>query len=131
MAEEYTGQEELQEAIWNNIHRKRFHLAELAPLCQEPPRGTFGYNAICQTSQKKFDGMYEYPPEFDEATKEILQECVFIWLKIPASLINTLITKEDWGYHWGKAREETSSLVSGQHFGHYKAGLHLAYISHL
>jgi hypothetical protein len=75
--------------------------------------------------------MYEYPPEFNEATKEILQECAFICLKILASLINTLITKEDWGHHWGKAREETSSLISGRHFGHYKAGLCSAYISHL
>jgi hypothetical protein len=41
--------------------------------------------------------MYEYPPEFNEATKEILQEYALIRLKILASLINTLITKEDWG----------------------------------
>jgi hypothetical protein len=87
--EEYTGQEEMQEAIWDNIHRKRFHLAELAPLCQEPLRGTFRYNAICQTSQEILDGMYEYPPEFDEATKEILQECVLIRLKIPVSSIKS------------------------------------------
>jgi hypothetical protein len=48
-----------------------------------------------------------------------------------ALLIDTLIIKEDWGYHWGKAREEISSLVSGQHFGYCKTGLCLAYISHL
>jgi hypothetical protein len=70
---EYTGQEELQEAIWNNIHWKRFHLAKSAPLCQETLCGTFSYNPICQTSHEILDGMYEYPPEFDEATKEILQ----------------------------------------------------------
>jgi hypothetical protein len=129
--EEYTSQMELQEAIWNNIHRKRFHLAELAPLCQEPLRDTFGYNAICNTSQKILDRTYDYPQDFDEATKEILQECVLIRLKIPASLPNTLITKEDWGNYWGKAKEETSSSVSGRHFSHYKAGLRSAYISHL
>ncbi len=129
--EEYTGQEELQEAIWDNIHRKRFHLAKLASLCQEPLRGTFGYNAICQTSQEILDGMYEYPPEFDEATKEILQECAFIHLKIPVSSIKTLVTKNDWENHWGKAKEETLSLVSGRHFSHYKAGLRSACISHL
>jgi hypothetical protein len=99
MTEECTGQEELQEAIWNYMHWKRFHLVELASLCQEPLCGTFGYNAICQTLQEILDGMYEYLLEFDEATKEILQECAVIWLKIPASLIDTLITKEDWGYH--------------------------------
>jgi hypothetical protein len=75
--------------------------------------------------------MYEYPPEFDEATKEILQECALIRLKILVSSIKTLITKNDWGNHWGKAKEETSSLVSGRHFSHYKAGLCSAYISHL
>ncbi len=129
--EEYTSQSELQEAIWDNIHQKRYHLAELAPLCQEPLRGTFGCNAICNTSQKILDGMYDYPQDFDEATKEILQECALIRLKIPPSSLNTLITKEDWGNHWGKAKEETSSSVSGRHFSHYKAGLRLAYISHL
>jgi hypothetical protein len=129
--EEYTGQEEMQEAIWDNIHRKRFHLAKLAPLCQEPLHGTFGYNAICQTSQEILNRMYEYPPEFDEATKEILQECALIRLKIPVSAIKMLITKNYWENHWGKAKEETSSSVSGRHFSHYKAGLCLAYISHL
>ena len=32
--------------------------------------------------------------------------------------------------HWKKAKEETSSSYSGLHFGHYKAGTALAYISH-
>ena len=54
--EESTGQENLQEAIWNNIHKKRFHLAESAPLCSGNLRGTFGYNAICQTLQEILDG---------------------------------------------------------------------------
>jgi hypothetical protein len=39
--------------------------------------------------------MYEYPLEFDEATKEILQECALIRLKILVSSIETLITKND------------------------------------
>ncbi len=110
MTEEHTGQEELQEAIWNNIHRKRLHLAKLAPLCQELLCETFDYNAIHQTSQEILDGMYEYPSEFDEATKEILQECVLFRLKILASSVNTLITKEEWGYHWGKARGKGGDL---------------------
>ena len=116
--EESTGQENLQEAIWNNIHKKRFHLAESAPLCSGNLRGTFGYNAICQTLQKILDGMYAYPKDFDQATKEILMECAAIRLQIPELSVNTLITKEDWGNHWGKAKEETSSSISRWHFGH-------------
>ncbi len=76
--QEYSGQDDLQWAMWRNIHEKRFHLAELAPLCSGQLRGIFGYNAICQTSHEILEGMYEYPPEFDQATKEILQECAAI-----------------------------------------------------
>jgi hypothetical protein len=131
MRREYTSHEELQEAIWDNIQCKRFHLAELVPLCQYPLHRTFGYNAICQTSQEILDGTYKFPPEFNAATREILQECALIQLKIPVSSLNTLITREDWGNHWQRAKEETLSLVSGWHFSHYKAGLRSTYISHL
>jgi hypothetical protein len=37
--------------------------------------------------------------------------------------VNTLIMKEDWSSHWSKAKEETSSSVSGRHNEHYKVGL--------
>ena len=94
--EDHSSQTEVQEAIWDNIHRKRFHLAESAPLCQEPLRKTFGYKAICDTSKQILDGTYDFSRDFDEATKEILQECALIRLRIPADSINTLITKEDW-----------------------------------
>ncbi len=131
LVQEYSGQEDLQKAIWSNIHEKRFHLAESAPLCSGTLRGTFEYNAICQTSCKILEGTYIYPPDFDQATKEILQECAAIRLQIPKSLVNSMITKEDWGNHWGRAKEETSSSLSRQHFGHYKTGLRSGYISHL
>ena len=29
----FTTQEEVHEAIWSNVHRKRFFLAEAAPIC--------------------------------------------------------------------------------------------------
>jgi hypothetical protein len=108
---EYISQEDLHKAIWNNIHRRCFFLAKSNPLCQQPLRGTFGYNAICQTSQDILDGTYDYPQDFNATTREILQECALIGLKIPASLVATLITKEDWENHWSKSKEETSSSV--------------------
>ena len=33
---EFSTQAEVHEAIWNNIHRKRFYLAEEAPICLSP-----------------------------------------------------------------------------------------------
>jgi hypothetical protein len=69
------------------------------------------------------NGTFDYPPDFDDATKEILQECAKIRLLVPKDLAGPSITKEDWGNHWEPTKEETTLSVSGQHFGHYKAGL--------
>ena len=129
--QEHNGQDELNEAIWDNIHRKRFHLAESVPLCNGALRGTFGYNAICHISHMILEGTYDYPPDFDEPTKEILMECAAIRLKIPKSSVSTLITRENWNNHWVRTKEGTSSSISGRHFGHYKAGLRSEYVSHL
>ncbi len=43
---EYTTAESIQEAIFTHIHRKRFFLAENAPICSGRLRGQFGYNAV-------------------------------------------------------------------------------------
>jgi hypothetical protein len=128
---EHSTQEDLQNAIWTNIHRKRFYLAEEVPLCFSPLRGQFGYSAITPTAQAILAGTYQYPTEFDKATKEILKECAKIRLMIPKDSVLMRITKGDWDGHWNMAKEETLLSALGQHFGHYKAGLQLEYITYL
>jgi len=117
--EEISGKEDLHEAIWENIHRKRFYLAEEAPMCSGPLRGLFGYNSVTPIAKAILEGTYQYPPDFDEATKEILQECASIRIRVPKNSVTTAITPEDWTNHWQRAHEETSSSTSGRHFGHY------------
>ena len=129
--EEISGNEDLHEAIWENIHRKRFYLAEEAPMCSSQLRGIFGYNSISPTANAILEGTYAYPPEFDEATKEIPKECASIRIRVPKNSVTTTISPEDWTNHWRRAREETSSSTSGWHFGHYKAGLQSQYVSYL
>ncbi len=75
---EINSKEELHKAIWDNIHRKRFYLTEDAPICSGPLRGAFGYNSVTPTAKAILEGTYNYPPDFDEVTKEILQECTLI-----------------------------------------------------
>ena len=131
---EVSSQEEVQQAIWDNVHMKRFYLAEEAPICNGELRGMFGYNATTITARRILRGTFVYPPEFDEATKEILQECAAIRLLVPKDSVSTTITLEDWVAHWSKAREETSSSISGRHFSHYIAGLgseHIAFLQSL
>jgi hypothetical protein len=129
--EEISGKEDLHEAIWENIHRKRFYLAEEAPMCSGSLRGLFGYNSVTPIAKAILQGTCQYPPDFDEATKEILQECALIRIRVPKNSVTTTITPEDWTNHWRRAREETSSFTSGRHFGHYKAGLQSQYVSYL
>jgi hypothetical protein len=71
--DEMEGKEKLHDAIWDNIHCKHFNLAKEAPTCSGPLRGAFGYNSISPTARDILEGTYKYSPDFDEATKEILQ----------------------------------------------------------
>jgi hypothetical protein len=56
--EEISGKDNLHEAVWENIHRKRFYLAEEAPMCSSQLRGIFGYNSISPTANAIFGGTY-------------------------------------------------------------------------
>ncbi len=123
-------EESVTEAIFTNIHCKRFFLAEAAPICSRALRGQFGYNATLRTAKAILDGTYEFPPDFNQATKEILLECARIWVMIPINSLNMLITKEEWQRQWRGRRELTSSSKLGLHFGHYIAGIGSDHISY-
>ncbi len=56
--EEISGKEDLHEAIWDNIHHRRFYLAEEAPMCSGSLRGTFGYNSVTPMAKANLEGTY-------------------------------------------------------------------------
>ena len=126
---EHTTQAQVHDAIWNEIHGQRFYLAEQALICQGQLRGYFGYKAFLLTAKAILADTYEYPPDFDPATKELLQECVIIRNSVPVNSLSTNVSFQQWQYKWVKAKEKTSSSESGLHFGHYKAGASSTLIS--
>jgi hypothetical protein len=75
---EFTTKEAVEEAIFTNIHWKRFYLAETTPACNGRLRGLFGYNAAMVTAERILHGTYDYPDDFDQATREICKECAKI-----------------------------------------------------
>jgi hypothetical protein len=119
---EHATQESVQQAIFDNIHCKRFYLAEAAPACNGRLRGLFGYNATTITAKRILEEIYPYPDDFDQATREICEECARIRLLVPKNSLNLSITRHDWRRQWKGRRESTSSSESGLHFGHYIAG---------
>jgi hypothetical protein len=120
---EHTSQDDLQNAIWTNIHRRRFYLVDEAPLCSESLRGMFGYNPVSHIARTVLAGTYEYPPDFDQAMREIFEKCARIQFMIPKDSVSATITPDAWQSHWSKAMEKTSSSVSGCHFGPHIAGM--------
>jgi hypothetical protein len=95
MLRENIMQESIQKAIFDNIHRKQFFPAEAAPICTGNLCGQFGYNAITRTARALLNGTYEYLPDFDQATREICEECACIWCMIPKDSLCTDISKEN------------------------------------
>jgi hypothetical protein len=126
---EFDTPEGVQNAIFNEVHLKWYNLAEEAPICKGPLRGKFGYMSTLPTAWSVLDGSYDYPPDIDEATKELFEECAKIWLIVPANSVTGIISQERWQQRWKKVKEDTSLSLSGLHFRHYIAGVDCDYIS--
>ncbi len=47
---DFDTEEAVQEAIFNEVHRKRYNLAEEAPICQGALRDQFGYTTTSPTT---------------------------------------------------------------------------------
>ena len=77
------------------------------------------------------NGSYDYDEEFDESTKELLEEITRESEIFPARLTHTNHKRVGSQRRWSKTKEKTSSSVSGRHFSHYKAGAKPALIPHL
>ena len=125
------SRDKLHQAIWDEVHRKRFHLAEEAPICQGKLRGDFGYLANTKASRQALEGTYRHEEGVHQATKELLEEVARIRAIVPKKSVPDLITRRMWQQRWRKATEKTSSSESTLHFRHYITGAKLDYISHL
>jgi len=90
---EHTTETTVNNAIWTDIHHKRFHLAEEAPVCQGQLRQDLGYNAVSETARAILDDTYMYPASFDQATKELCQECARIRKIVPKDSVRIKIMK--------------------------------------
>jgi hypothetical protein len=71
---DYETEEEVHKAIFNKVNRKRYNLAEEAPICQGGLRGQFGYTSTSLTTKTVLDGTYNFPPDMEAATMELFRE---------------------------------------------------------
>jgi hypothetical protein len=127
---ERTTQDSVEQTIFNEIHKKRFTLAGKAPICNGKLFTQFGYTATTPASKAVLDGTYSAPADSDMATKELFAEIAAIRKIIPANSDSIIISPEQWKQYWKIVNEETLSLESGLHFGHYIMGSQSEIISH-
>ncbi len=76
--EVFSTREEVHKAIWSNIHRKRFYLAETAPICNSPLHEIFGFNADREAGEEVQAGTFNYGEDFEEAIHDIYHEVTLI-----------------------------------------------------
>ena len=128
--QEKATQTEVQQAIWDRVHRKRFHLAEEAPICQGELREEFGYQSTTLAAAKVLKGTYQHGEEFDQETKELLEECTRMQDLVPNNSVKDYIRAEHWMKFWSRIKEDILSSESGLHFRHYTVGAALECIAH-
>ena len=103
---EHVTKADVENTIWTKIHRKRFYLAEEAPICKGKMGEDLGYNVVSPTAQAILDGTYKYPDDFDTATRELCKECTLKRQIIPEGSVGTKMTKEDFISHWKREKRK-------------------------
>ena len=85
-----TVQDKVENTIWDRIHKKMFHIAEEAPICQGQLQGYFGYLANTPATSQILSGTYKYPPRCDLETQELQQEYEIIHGIVPKNLVSSI-----------------------------------------
>ena len=115
------------EAIMDMV-QKRYRLTETTPLMQHTTQLELGLTGNTETAQQILDGNGETTTIEDPTTADLMRLFTYEGASDP---IPTTISPTEFTRYWKRAKESTSSSLSGRHFGHYKAAAnqpHLAYL---
>jgi hypothetical protein len=106
-----------------------FQLTEGTPPLMEPLQSKLGYLGTTEAAHQILSGTYVPPLGVDAVTCEFLAALQATAPLDPANHTSCEITRQDFQQHWRKARERTSSSLSGLHYGHYKAAAASEFLS--
>ena len=96
---------------------KRFRLTESTPLMSEYFKNKLGYLAERSPENEIWKGNTEGFKNISEEVKRMFE----MFEGNSKKEVDTVITAIDFKTYWKKAKERTSSSVSGLHFSHYKS----------
>jgi hypothetical protein len=112
-----TDKDSIEAAIAECI-AARYRLTENTPMMQDTMRVELGLMGECKKAQDILLGTYAPSEELDPLTQAFLSILNSVDFTHP---ISTMVTAQDFTNYWRKAREKTSSSISGLHFGHWKS----------
>jgi hypothetical protein len=120
---EYAVQKDVEQAIQLEC-KVRFSQAHSEPIMMTLLGERLHYLSDKELVRSIIAGTYHIPLDMDPATKMILKEIGRLGMKIVNGEGSTIvITPEDFKRFWRKVKEFTSLLMSGVHYGHYKAAI--------
>jgi hypothetical protein len=120
---EYTIQEDVEQAIQQEC-KVRFSLAHSAPIMNLLLGEKLQYLSDESLAKAIIIGTYDIPTNLDLATAMILKKIGTLGMKIVNGGKNKIIiTLEDFRCFGKKVNKFTLSLMSGMHYGHYKAAI--------
>jgi hypothetical protein len=102
------------------VTEKRFDLARSAPITNSSLRDLIEYNADTAFARDLLQRKVAIPRDIDETTAELINEMCNLWSRLHSTHGLVKITPAIYKYYWGRANENTSSALSGIHFGHWK-----------
>ncbi len=81
-------------------------------------------------SKAVLDGIYQPPPNSDQATAELFDKIAAIRRIVPKDSASAVILPKQWKQYWAVVNKETSLSESGLHFGHYIVGCKSEIVAH-
>ena len=122
-----TDRQQVESAIMEN-NSKRFHLTDSTPFMTEPLVSEVGFLANTPFVRSILAGDFKEDHRLDKHTNDFLR---FLGNHASLNPISHEVSTTDFQQYWRKAKERTSSSISGRHFGHYVAASHCDAISEL
>ena len=116
----YRSKEEV-EAVVQECLEQRFQLMESTDWMQPEWRDQLGLLGKREAAKIILQGGWEEDPTWDDRVLTLVRAMEYATSARTKGPLDMEITREDFQHCWTRARERTSSSLSGIHFGHYMA----------
>ncbi len=120
----------VEDAIFREVHDKRYTQAKEAPICSGKLFDNFGYVANTPASKAVLDGTYQPPPNSDQATAELFDKIAAIRWIVPKDSASPVILPKQWKQYRAIVNKETLLSELGLHFDHYIVGCKSEIVAH-